>query len=222
MILLVAAEKGGVGKSTVAINLAVAMISQGLDVCLVDTDPQGSATSWSRARQDQGHEPYITTVNMSGRIGRDLIGLSKKYSALIIDAGGRDSLEIREAAAICDLWLLPTLPGQLDTWSLDSALNLCKMIERQSGTKPETAVLINRVNVLPNIQDSNELADALGQDEEMRHYLPLCPVRLCDRLDYSRAPRSGQGVTEYAPNSKAAEEVQKLLQFVAGDDEAQS
>ncbi|MCX7208158.1 MAG: AAA family ATPase [Proteobacteria bacterium] len=217
MIILCANEKGGVGKTTTAINLGVAYALAGLEVCLVDTDIQGSATAWQRERSAASITPRITVCNMNGRMGQDLIAMANKFDLVIVDAGGRDAIEIRQSALVCDLWLIPMAASHVEMWALKTALELCQSIEEQIGKAPRATVLINKVHPLPTIQDSNELADAINSDELLSKYLPVCPARLCERLSYVRSLGAGQSVIEYEPNGKARAEIESLVAYISAE-----
>ncbi|PHV10102.1 AAA family ATPase [Chitinimonas sp. BJB300] len=210
MIILVATEKGGVGKSTISTNLAVALRLAGKDIILVDIDPQGSATRWQRLRQEHEQEPRIPVVAMTGRIGADLLALDEKYEFVLVDAGGRDSIEIRDAALVADLWVIPAVASAFDSLAMDTALTICMGVERQTGNPPRAYTLINKVPTLPTIQDANELDTMLREDEDYAHYMPPLNSRLSERLDFQRSPRKGAGVLEYAPTGKAADEMRAL------------
>lgn len=210
MIIMIAAEKGGVGKTMIATNLAVACLQAGQSTLLIDTDPQGTALHWQRRRQDNNILPHLPVTNMSGRIGMDVIAMSEKFDVVIVDAGGRDSLEIRQCAAVCDLWIVPTSADQSDMESLVSALHICTGIERETGSPPNMRILINKAATLPTIKDADEASALLAADEDYRKYMPLLKLRLHSRVDYARAQRPGQSVIEYAPDGKAADEIRWL------------
>lgn len=215
MIILCGNEKGGVGKTTIAVNLAVAFANARYDVCLVDTDIQGSATAWQRERESAGILPRITVCSMQGRMGNDLVAMADKYDLVIVDAGGRDAIEIRQSAIVADFWLIPLSATHVDMWALKSALSLCQSLEEQLGKAPRATILINKAHTLPTIRDADELADAITSDAQLHKYLPVCKVRIFDRLTYARCFGAGKGVIEYEPNGKAAKEIKRLMEFIS-------
>lgn len=217
VIILCGNEKGGVGKTTLAVNLAVAFAQAGYDVCLVDTDIQGSATTWQRERESAGVSPRITVCSMQGRMGNDLLAMAGKYDLVIVDAGGRDAIEIRQSAVVADLWLIPLAATHVDMWALKSALALCQSLEEQLGKAPRATIVINKVHTLPTIKDADELEAAILADELLHKYVPACPVRISDRLTYARCFGAGKGVVEYEPNGKAAEEIKRLVDFITAE-----
>jgi chromosome partitioning protein len=89
-IILIGGEKGGTGKTTLAVNMAAARAKAGHDVLVVDTDPQGSASYWTAAREEKKIEPRIPSVQKFGKtLASELRDLGKRYEEIIVDAGGR-------------------------------------------------------------------------------------------------------------------------------------
>ena len=101
MLILIGGEKGGAGKTTLATNMAAMRALAGRDVLLIDTDPQGSANSWSQSRDDESITPRVACVQKFGKgLPAEVKDLSKRYQDIIIDAGGRDSVELRSALVV--------------------------------------------------------------------------------------------------------------------------
>lgn len=87
-IILIGGEKGGTGKTTLAVNIAAARARDGHDVLVVDTDPQGSASYWAAAREEAGIEPRVASIQKFGKtLANELKDLSKRYEEIIVDAG---------------------------------------------------------------------------------------------------------------------------------------
>ena len=133
MIVLFGHSKGGVGKSTLAVNLAVHQASEGLDVAIVDTDRQGSVAAWSAVRDEEGITPRIPCVQVFGKVHRELEDLEQRYGFLIVDAGGRDSAELRTAMGIADILLMPLQPSQADVWVTE---DIVQVLEPSPGLQP--------------------------------------------------------------------------------------
>ena len=121
-ITLVGSEKGGVGKTNTAFNLAVMRACAGKKVLLVDTDRQSSSTQWSALRAEAGFTPPLVCVQKYGKVGYDLAQLRESYE-VIVDAGGQDSVELRQAIAVADKWIIPVRPSQLDLFEPKPKLN---------------------------------------------------------------------------------------------------
>src|SRR4051812_45099489 len=112
MLILFGGEKGGTGKSTLATNMAVYLAVRGEDVLLVDTDAQGSATDWAAMRADNPELAPVHCVGKTGNITKSLLDLKARYSQIIVDAGGKDSRELRSAAAAVDKMYVPIKASQ--------------------------------------------------------------------------------------------------------------
>ncbi|WP_407510657.1 division plane positioning ATPase MipZ [Ralstonia sp. GP101] len=102
MIVLVAAEKGGTGKSTIASNIAVHLVRQNVDVVLVDTDGQATCARFSERRDEAGIGPAVPCIQRTGDVAATLRDLSRRYQVIVVDAGGRDSAKCGRQ------WLFPT------------------------------------------------------------------------------------------------------------------
>ena len=96
MVVIVGGEKGGTGKTTLAVNLAAYRTGEGYEVLIVDTDRQGSASFWAQTRAENEKKGHIPCVQKFGKnLPKDVMSLASKYEDIIIDAGGRDSMELR-------------------------------------------------------------------------------------------------------------------------------
>ena len=126
MIILIGAEKGGTGKTTLATSLAAMRTNEGHDVLLLDTDQQGTATYWNRLR-DQTEAKKITCVQVFGEVDREIRKLASKYDEIIIDAGGRDSEELRSSILVAHKIYIPLQPSQFDIWTITQ---MAKIVER--------------------------------------------------------------------------------------------
>lgn len=212
MLLLVGQEKGGVGKSTLAVNLAAMRALAGHDVLLVDTDMQQSATTWATTRTEGGVAPLITSVAKFKKIGYDLVMLRRKYESVIVDAGGRDSMELRQAMAVCDKMLAPMRPSQFDTWALTALSNLIQEVEERTGTRIPVYAALNAINTNPQITEADEMREALA---EFSDCMTTLQQSIYDRIAYRRAARTGRSVVELEgreADPKAVAEMKAIYQ----------
>jgi chromosome partitioning protein len=206
MILLVAAEKGGVGKSTIASNLAVCLAHGGLDVVLLDTDGQATAARFVERRDEAGILPAISCVQRTGEVASTLRDLAHHYQVVIVDAGGRDSREMRSAMAVASLVLVPTKASQAD---LESLPKVSELVGLARGLNPELKA-IAVLSIAPSnpaireVEDARKLLAEFGQ-------LELADTIIRDRKVYRDALLAGKGVTEL-DNSQARAEIQLLAQ----------
>lgn len=205
-LLLIGGEKGGTGKTTIATNLAATQAARGRDVVLIDTDQQGSAAYWCATRDQAEHTPRIACIELHGRsIARQIQDTAERYDDAVIDAGGRDSVELRAAMTVAAQVVTPIQPSQFDTWTLDAMADL---VTQAQAINPDLQayVCINRASTNPRVGEAEEARDLLAEYDN----LSLLSPTLCDRIVYRRAARSGQGVTEMAEDDKAADEIQTL------------
>lgn len=114
MIILIGSQKGGCGKSTLATNIAAALAVNGKDVMLVDADKQGSSSNWFLDRSENKKLPPVHSVQKYDDVRASVLDLAKRYEYVIIDAAGRDSIELRTAMMIANIIVMPVRPSQFD------------------------------------------------------------------------------------------------------------
>lgn len=209
-ILLVGGEKGGTGKTTVATSLAAVRARSGRDVVLVDTDPQGSAAYWAAIRDQAEDAPRVACVRLHGRaIGHQILDTAERYEDVIVDAGGRDSVELRAAMTVTEQMVAPIQASQFDTWTLEALSELVTQA-RAINEQLHVRVCINRASTNPRVGEAAEVRELLAEYED----LEMLAATLCDRIAYRRAARAGLGVTELTEDPKAAAEVNALHEEV--------
>lgn len=214
MIVLVGGEKGGTGKTTLATNLAALRASAGHDVLLVDTDKQGSASFWATLRDDADPPPSpVPCVQVFGKgVTRQITDLAARYDDVIVDAGGRDSIELRAGLVAADRLFVPIQASQFDVWTLEQ---MDALVEQAQAINPdlEAAVVINRASTHPQLKETDEARALL---EEFEH-LAFSDVIVRDRVAYRRAASEGRGVAERTdPDPKATAEMEAWYAAVFG------
>lgn len=213
MIILIGGEKGGTGKTTITTNLAVNLIYSGSDVLIVDTDKQGSASAWCASR-DYTDKARISCVQVFGKgVPEQVKDLAKRYEYVIIDAGGRDSVELRSAMVAADILIIPIQASQLDVWTLG---NMDELVKQAKGFNPNlmAKIIINRASPNPAVNEVEEAKSIIGDFDEIK----LSNIVVRDRIAFRKAAKSGLGVFELVDgDKKAIGEIEELYKEIFGE-----
>lgn len=211
MIILIGGEKGGTGKTTIATNLVAMRANKNHDVLLVDTDKQGSSSNWSGIRNAHTNLKQIPCVQKFGsNIAIDIKDLQRRYEDLVIDAGGRDSLELRASMTIADRMYIPIQASQFDVWTLELINELVVQVKCfNPNLSPH--IIINRASTNPSVQEASEAVQAVKEFETFQ----LARCMLKERIAYRKAAKAGLSVTELVElDTKANEEINLLYQEI--------
>jgi len=210
MIVVAGGIKGGSGKSTVAVNLAVMRAREGRDVLLVDADDQETATDFTVLRNERlGGEAGYTGVTLRGKAIRiEVLRLVSKYDDIIIDSGGRDTTSQRASMSVADVYLVPFVPRSFDVWTLE---RVAELVEDVQAIHPDLQpfVFLNRADARGR---DNAEAVAYFKEFEGLEYLD---VPLGNRKVFANASASGLAVVEYRPrDQKAIAEIERFYEAV--------
>jgi chromosome partitioning protein len=213
MIVLLGGEKGGTGKSTLATNLAACLAQQGCDVILVDTDIQRTAANWVDRRNLLHDAPTVHCAERRGSVFQFLRDLTKRYEQVIVDAGGRDSEELRTALVAAHQVYVPLRASQPD---LETSLHMNELVDLARGMNSvlEARVLICMAPTNPAIHETAEAQELLTDLSSFT----ASAVTISERKAYRDAMAEGRGVIELN-NDKAKAEIMALVQEIYGDEE---
>ncbi|KTC87674.1 AAA family ATPase [Legionella drozanskii] len=199
MIILIGGEKGGTGKTTLATNIAATFAIKGDDILLVDTDPQKTASFWSLTRDEKNILPRVTTIQKFDNVKQEILALKNKFDHIIIDAGGRDSLELRTALLVADKAFFPLRASQFDLWTL-AKINNHVSDAKAINENLRAFVLINQSSPNPSVKESDEASVYLEDFEE----LSALKTKIAERIAYRKAAIQGSCVQELDPEDKKA------------------
>lgn len=212
MILTIGNTKGGVGKTTLAINIAATRALQGKDVFIIDADRQRTSQTAISIRANSGVIPGIACSSYSdGPILRSqLIQQKDKYDDVIIDAGGRDSTALRASLILSDVLLVPYRPGSFDVWALQDMSDLiAEARSLRDGLKVYS--VINAADPNPNSIDNKEASSIISDYPEFE----FIPHHIVGRKAFSNAAGSGLSVFEIKPqDDKANTELNTIINIL--------
>ena len=199
VVITVAQQKGGTGKTTLAANLAAAF-TPSHRVALVDIDPQKSLGRWHALRRDRLHQvAALAFSDIAGwRLPAELQRLKRDHDVLLIDSPPQLDTDARVAVRAADIVLVPIQPSMPDVWAAEGTLRLAQEERRPAH------LLFNRA------PPTSKLRDAIAADLASRG-LPVLQSALGNRTSFAHAFAAGLGVTEAAPRSTAAAELRALL-----------
>lgn len=207
MILAVGNVKGGVGKTTLAVNLVIALSRAKRDVLLIDGDEQGTAAAFTELRSaEQGVTGYTAVSLQGGAIRTQVRQLASKYTDIIIDVGGRDTGSLRAALTVADVVLIPVKPRSFDLWGVDQTADLIKEAREINDNLRAVAVL-NEADAQG--KDNQAAIEALKEVEGVE----LAPSLVVRRKAFPNAAASGLSVLEH-DDPKAREELTQLADFL--------
>lgn len=197
-IIAFLSQKGGAGKTTLAIHLAVAAELSGRTAVIIDLDPQSSATSWKDSRSSD--TPIVISAQASRLTA--VLEVAEKGGAdfCIIDTAPHSESASLSAARAADLILIPCRPAILDLRAIGSTIDLSRL-----AGKPASVVL-NSVPPRGNLAEE-AVSAVVGYDAQ------VSPVQVVQRAAFMHALTIGQTAQEYEPGGKAADEVTQLYKW---------
>ena len=206
MRIAVCGQKGGVGKTTIAVSLASELHARGARVLLLDTDPQRSAMTWAEvASEAEADVPPVVGAGANLHHRGQLDAIARDYEHVIIDCPPRHGAILRSALLACDLAVLPCGPQAVDAWALAETL---ETVGEVRAMHPEVRAAIVVTRVQRGTVVGRSVREALGSCG-----VPLLSSQLSYRVAYQEALAAGLGAGQYAPGA-ARVEIQTLTDEV--------
>ncbi|GAA8877490.1 ParA family protein [Helicobacter pylori] len=212
MIITIANEKGGSGKSTLCLNLCVQLLLDKKDIAALDTDSQKSLEVFNNIRSETSL-PNFTLFNRIGNITDTLKQMTDKYEYILINTKGENSKESQRAMLLSDWVLIPTTPSQLDTAVLLDMLERIRDIQALNENL-KACIVMNRIPTIPTLKEKKALIDFINQNNANESVFLIDNI-LSERIAYKRSVSEGMGVMEYNDN-KAKNEWSQFYDELSG------
>ena len=194
--IAIISQKGGAGKTTLALHLAAAAQDAGRIALIVDTDPQATASQWAAWREDAPPEVIDSPPpRLAAKVGQ---ARAQGAEFIVIDTPPHADSAARAAVEIADLVLIPCRPSAFDLSAIQTTAKLVQLLR-----KPAFVVFTAGSPNAPRIyQEAGELVAGFGT--------PACPIQVPDRAAFRHASAEGRTVMEYEPDGKAADDIRSL------------
>jgi len=209
-IIAILSSKGGVGKTTIATNLASELCARGQKILLVDSDQQGSSMNWGSVRNEQDELGSIPTESMETR--SKLNGINRNtgtYDHIIMDGAGQLDGLIVSAVKVSDMVIIPVRPNAFDLWGITPVIEIVRehqqwMLDAFRGVKNLYGFLC-----FSQVEVGADLSDQIQYVKDDLEF-PILSTDIHHRPDYANAAQVGKSVAELDPYGEAAQEIKAL------------
>ena len=206
MVITIGAEKGGVAKTRLATHIAALAAADNVDVVLLDTDKQGSATSWSRIRNEEGVLPAIPVLTLPPNPARELANLSGRYTLVVVDIGAQNYRTMLECALLSDIVLVPCGADQQE---VESTLNVFETLKamgprHELGAIPAHVVL-TRVSTVEASKATAELREYFASES-----VSVFKSQIAHRASWLATGKSGRAVHELRGKDRSLKAISEM------------
>lgn len=206
-VITLANQKGGCGKSTIVLNLAIELALQQYRVIVFDADPQGSCYETAEIRNDQEEMVSIKVAAIYENLYQAIEEYDKDYDFAVIDTPPHDNEVVTVATVCSDIIIIPVQDSPLDIRSTKTTVAL---INEAKKLNPD----IKPYFLLSRIQTNSVIARELAQVLKTTYKFDILETKIANRMTYKYSLIYGQNVTEFASKDKAAEEVHSLAREI--------
>lgn len=205
MIVSFVNQKGGSGKTTLAVNTAACLARMGHRVLLIDADKQASASTWAGLRD----EPAFQVVGMArDNMAKEALRLAADFSATVIDGPPHAESVARSCIIASDFVGLPIEPSGLSTWASDLTIRQVREAQDYKGSLLCGFVISRKIHGTVLGRDIRAMAAEAG--------IPVLDTDIEQRVAFAESMTMGRTIFEWAPNSPAAAEIQSLTEEIIG------
>lgn len=218
-IITVASTKGGVGKSTFILNLAIVFLNQGKRVVILDGDSQNTITKWNKVREFMIEEgSKLTSMFVASAQGNTLLEIAndKKNQGytVLIDSPGVDSANMRGALLRSDYVITTCPPSSIDLWEVETLINILKQLTGLQGRKIPLIFVFNKVPAVHSKISIEEATTFFDNNNIRPDYILKSFIK--ERAAFKHSVRDGKGVIEYTPpDSKAIADITQCYEEIA-------
>jgi len=198
-VLVIASQKGGVGKSTLAVHLATEAVAQKKRALILDLDPQGSAMEWADRRGDL--PPDVSGANPASVAKEIERARAEGYNLVVIDTAPHADHAALQAARVADLVAIPCRPSTFDIAAISATLDLCRLANKPAVVVLNAAPIRSRVTA--------EAEEAINEKGGK-----VSPVIIRQRVAFQHCMIDGRTAAEYEPSGAAADEITRLMAFL--------
>lgn len=207
-IIAILNQKGGCGKTTIAINLTHAFQNKGYKALLIDSDPQGSALDWNA--ENEGSVIPVLGMTKAASLANDINRIKDGYGFIVIDGTHSIAELISASIKIADFILIPVIPCPYNVWSVGDLVDLIKARQEITDNKLKAAFVISRA--IKNTKLSRDITAPLE-----RYELPIFKSYTTQRVIYPTTASVGQTIYFSTKSDEAVQEINSIRDEIIGE-----